>query len=118
LIDVLHNASFQTLNQAYAYLRACWAKLPVDRDIDIQFGGEWFESGKRDHRTGETPCDNFICFRCQHEARALRLSAHHERLRLTRRSEAVRLAKLAGIKVAGPKTRLAVLPATPLAHRL
>jgi hypothetical protein len=36
---ILHSASFQTLNQAYAYLRACWAKLPVECDIDIQFGG-------------------------------------------------------------------------------
>jgi hypothetical protein len=43
LIGVLHNASFQTLNQAYAYLRACWAKLPVDRDINIQFGGAIYD---------------------------------------------------------------------------
>jgi hypothetical protein len=43
LIGVLHNASFQTLNQAYAYLRACWAKLPVDCDIDIHFGGAIYE---------------------------------------------------------------------------
>ena len=43
LIGVLHNASFQTLNEAYAYLRACWAKLPVDRDIDIQFGGAIYD---------------------------------------------------------------------------
>jgi hypothetical protein len=43
LIGVLHNASFQTLNQAYAYLRACWAKLPVDRDIDIQLGGAIYD---------------------------------------------------------------------------
>jgi hypothetical protein len=43
LIGVLHNASFETLNQAYAYLRACWAKLPVDRDIDIQFGGAIYD---------------------------------------------------------------------------
>ena len=43
LIGVLHNASFQTLNQAYAYLRACWAKLPVDRDIDIHFGGAIYD---------------------------------------------------------------------------
>ena len=43
LIGVLHNASFETLNQAYAYLRACWAKLPVAGDIDIQFGGAIYD---------------------------------------------------------------------------
>jgi hypothetical protein len=40
LIGVLHNASFQTLDQAHAYLRACWAKLPV---IDIQFSGAIYD---------------------------------------------------------------------------
>ena len=43
LIGVLHNRSFQTLNEAYAYLRACWAKLPVAHDIDIQFGGAIYD---------------------------------------------------------------------------
>jgi hypothetical protein len=42
-IGVLHNGSFQTLNEAYTYLRACWAKLPVARDIDIQFGGAIYD---------------------------------------------------------------------------
>jgi hypothetical protein len=42
-IGVLHNASFQTLNQAHAYLRACWAKLPVESDIYIQFGGAIYD---------------------------------------------------------------------------
>ena len=48
LIGVLHNASFQTLNQAYTYLRACWAKLPVDCDIEIRFGGAIYD--KRNSR--------------------------------------------------------------------
>ena len=43
-IGVLHNASFQTLNQAHAYLRACWAKLPVECDIDILFGGAIYDN--------------------------------------------------------------------------
>jgi hypothetical protein len=43
LIGVLHNRSFQTLSEAYAYLRACWAKLPVHCDIDIQFGGAIYD---------------------------------------------------------------------------
>ena len=34
--------------------------------------GDWFSSGNRDRRTGETPMDNFICFRCQEEVRQLR----------------------------------------------
>jgi hypothetical protein len=34
--------------------------------------GDWFASGQRDPRTGNTPCDNFICDRCQQEARVLR----------------------------------------------
>ena len=48
LMGVLHNASFQTFDQAYAYLRACWAKLPVDRDIDVHFGGAIYD--KHDSR--------------------------------------------------------------------
>lgn len=43
LIGVLHNRSFQTFSEAYAYLRACWAKLPVDCDIDIRFGGAIYD---------------------------------------------------------------------------
>jgi hypothetical protein len=35
--------------------------------------GSLFPSGNRDPRTGETPMDNFICDRCQEEARALRV---------------------------------------------
>jgi hypothetical protein len=34
--------------------------------------GDWFESGQRNPCTGETPCGNFICDRCQKEARVLR----------------------------------------------
>jgi hypothetical protein len=34
--------------------------------------GDWLVSGERNLRTGETPCDNFICHRCQEEARQLR----------------------------------------------
>jgi hypothetical protein len=34
--------------------------------------GDWLDSGDRNVRTGETPCDNFICDRCQQEARDLR----------------------------------------------
>lgn len=34
--------------------------------------GNWFESGHRNPFTGETPRGNFICDRCQDEARALR----------------------------------------------
>jgi hypothetical protein len=48
LIGVLHAASFQTLSEAHTYLRACWAKLPVDRDIDIRFGGAIYD--KRNSR--------------------------------------------------------------------
>jgi hypothetical protein len=45
LKDVLHMASFKTLDQAHAYLRACWAKLPVDRDmIDIQCGAAIYDN--------------------------------------------------------------------------
>ena len=50
LIGVLHNASFQTLNEAYAYLRACWAKLPIDCDIDIQFSGAIYDKHKHNSR--------------------------------------------------------------------
>jgi len=32
--------------------------------------GDNFPSGNRDPRTGETPVDNFVCDRCQEEARA------------------------------------------------
>ena len=35
--------------------------------------GEGFTSGVRNPRTGETPCDNWICRRCQVEARNARL---------------------------------------------
>jgi hypothetical protein len=35
--------------------------------------GAWFESGQRDRYTRETPCDNFICDRCQ--ARMLRYAS-------------------------------------------
>ena len=35
--------------------------------------GDAFPSGNRDPRTGQTPMDNFICDRCQEEARGLRL---------------------------------------------
>jgi hypothetical protein len=31
--------------------------------------GEWLESGPRDRRSKRTPRDNFICRRCQREAR-------------------------------------------------
>lgn len=31
--------------------------------------GLWLESGPLDRRTGETPCDNFICRLCQVEER-------------------------------------------------
>jgi C4-type Zn-finger protein len=34
--------------------------------------GSWFESGQRNPFTGEIPWGNFICERCQHEARVLR----------------------------------------------
>jgi hypothetical protein len=34
--------------------------------------GSWFESGQRNPYTEETPCGNFICDRCQREARVLR----------------------------------------------
>lgn len=27
--------------------------------------GDWFPSGERNRRTGETPCENFICEECQ-----------------------------------------------------
>jgi hypothetical protein len=30
--------------------------------------GDYFVSGIRDLRTGETPCDNFVCWNCQREA--------------------------------------------------
>ena len=44
LRDILHMASFNTLDQAHAYLRACWAKLPVDRDmIEIQCGAAIYD---------------------------------------------------------------------------
>lgn len=32
--------------------------------------GDNFESGHRDPHTGITPCDNFVCWRCQREAKA------------------------------------------------
>jgi hypothetical protein len=34
--------------------------------------GDSFPSSNRDPRTGQTPMDNFICDRCQREARMLR----------------------------------------------
>jgi hypothetical protein len=34
--------------------------------------GGWLPSGERNPRTRETPCDNFVCDRCQEEARVLR----------------------------------------------
>jgi hypothetical protein len=34
--------------------------------------GDLFPSGSRNPRTGETPMDNFVCDRCQQEARSLR----------------------------------------------
>src|SRR5437773_6490954 len=33
--------------------------------------GEHFPCGVRNRQTGETPCDNFICRRCQREARGV-----------------------------------------------
>ena len=33
--------------------------------------GDRFASGIRDPRTGETPCDNFVCRKCQREAEDL-----------------------------------------------
>jgi hypothetical protein len=35
--------------------------------------GEDVPSGNRDPKTGTTPIDNFVCHRCQKEARALNL---------------------------------------------
>jgi len=32
--------------------------------------GDNFESGHRDPKTGTTPIDNFVCCRCQREARS------------------------------------------------
>ena len=34
--------------------------------------GDAVPSGNRDPRTGQTPMDNFICDRCQEDARVLR----------------------------------------------
>ena len=34
--------------------------------------GDLLPSGNRNVRTGETPMDNFVCDRCQQEARVLR----------------------------------------------
>jgi hypothetical protein len=35
--------------------------------------GDDVPSGNRDARTGETPYDNFVCWRCQREARGIKL---------------------------------------------
>ena len=35
--------------------------------------GEDLPSGNRDPRTGQTPHDNFVCRRCQREARGMNL---------------------------------------------
>jgi len=35
--------------------------------------GEYVPSGNRDVRTGETPVDNFVCWRCKREAHGLNL---------------------------------------------
>lgn len=35
--------------------------------------GDNVPSGHRDPKTGETPCDNFICWRCKREARGYQL---------------------------------------------
>ena len=35
--------------------------------------GDDMPSGNRDPRTGETPHDNFVCRRCQREARGFKL---------------------------------------------
>ena len=48
--------------------------------------GDFLPSGNCNRRTGETPCDNFVCRRCQKEAADRR--AVHEAVKRWERSRA------------------------------
>src|SRR6266480_2366500 len=57
--------SMSSLMKWRANTQCCVCGRSTDR-------GTWFESGQRNPFTGETPCCNFVCDRCQHDAQPAR----------------------------------------------